>query len=152
MRRFVQLAASADGTEHNCGSASSQHSAKAFRVTRLPSLQLAPRVSASILEKTMGALAPQVCVEEPDIQRLVALIGQLPAHGHVKLHMRDGSVCEGVVRTRPNVQVFRDPAKTEGINVSLSLAACAAPSQIQRVWLDQVVRVEHLDSTLGSEN
>ena len=100
----------------------------------------------------MGAQAPQVCVEERDIQRLVELVSQLPAHGHVKLHMRDGSVCDGVVRTRPNVQVFRDPAKTEGINVALSLASRDAPSQIQRVWLDQVARVEHLDSTLGSEN
>jgi hypothetical protein len=100
----------------------------------------------------MGARAPQVCVDEHDVQRLVALIAQLPAHGHVKLHMRDGSVCEGVVRTRPNVQVFRDPAQTEGINVKVSLADRDAPSRIQRVWLDQVNRVEHLDSTMGSEN
>ena len=70
----------------------------------------------------MGAQAPQVCVDARDVQRLVALIAQLPAHGHVKLHMRDGSVCEGVVRTRPNVQVFRDPKQTEGINVKVSLA------------------------------
>lgn len=100
----------------------------------------------------MGARAPQVCVDERDVQRLVALIAQLPAHGHVKLHMRDGSVCEGVVRTRPNVQVFRDPAQTEGINVKVSLADRNAPSRIQRLWLDQVNRVEHLDSTMGSEN
>lgn len=100
----------------------------------------------------MGAWAPQVCVDERDVQRLVALIAQLPAHGHVKLHMRDGSMHEGVVRTRPNVQVFRDPAETEGINVKVSLAYPDAPSRIQRVWLDQVERVEHLDSTMGSEN
>ena len=100
----------------------------------------------------MGAQAPQVCVDARDVQRLVALIAQLPAHGHVKLHMRDGGVCEGVVRTRPNVQVFRDPKQTEGINVKVSLAYRDAPSRIQRVWLDQVACVEHLDSTLGSEN
>jgi hypothetical protein len=50
------------------------------------------------------------------------------------------------------VQVFRDPKQTEGINVKVSLAYRDAPSRIQRVWLDQVARIEHLDSTLGDEN
>ena len=100
----------------------------------------------------MGARAPQVYVDERDVQRLVALIPQLPAHGHVKLHMHDGSVREGVVRTRPNVQVFRDPKHTEGLNAYVNLAYLDAPSRIKHVWLDQVAHVEHLDSTMGSEN
>ena len=100
----------------------------------------------------MGARAPQVCVDKRDVRRLVALVAQLPAHGHVKLHMRDGSVCEGVLRTRPNVQVFRDPKQVEGINVNVNLAYPDVPSRVQHVWLDQVTRVEHLDSTMGSEN
>lgn len=102
----------------------------------------------------MGQEAPRVCTDEADIQRLVGLIARLPAHGRVALHMRDGSVCEGVVSVRSSAQVFRDPQQREGINAVVSLE-CPGPGgqpQIRRLWLDQVAHVEHLDPALAGEN
>lgn len=100
----------------------------------------------------MGQEAPRVCTDEPDIQRLLALIPELPAHGHVVLHMRDGSTRTGIVSVRSSAQVFRDPQRREGLNGVVSLEDAAVRGRIQRIWLDQVARVEHLDSGLAAEN
>lgn len=100
----------------------------------------------------MGGRAARVYVERRDTEHLKSLIGALPAHGHVRLLLRDGSSCVGVVSTRPNVQVFRDPQGLEGINAVLSLERPDVPRGKQRVWLDQIARVEHLDSALAGEN
>lgn len=100
----------------------------------------------------MSRCAPQVCTEHADIERVVALIAALPAHGHVILHMRDGSVLDGVVHVRGSAQVFRDPHGLEGMNAELTLECADAPGGIQHVWLDQVKAVEHLDSGMASES
>lgn len=77
---------------------------------------------------------------------------QLPANGHVVLLLRDGSSCDGVVTVRPSVQVFRDRDEREGINAEVQLERPDAPAWRQRIWLDQIVRVEHLDSGMGGES
>ncbi len=99
----------------------------------------------------MSREAMCVYTDKRDIQRLESLVAELPANGHVVLLMHDGSACDGVVSTRPNVQVFRDPQQREGINAEVSLERPDVPGWIQHVWLDQIAHVEHLDSTMGSE-
>lgn len=100
----------------------------------------------------MGRQAQHVYTDRASIHQLENLIHQLPANGHVVLLMRDGSSCDGVVSTRPNVQVFRDPDQHEGINATVSLQRPDVPDWVGQVWLDQVVRVEHLDCAMGSES
>ena len=100
----------------------------------------------------MGQNAPSVLVREDDIDRLEALVHQLPANGHVVLLLSDGSSCDGVVSMRPSVQVFRDPQGREGINAEVQLERPDVPTWHQRVWLDRIRRVEHVDSTMASES
>lgn len=100
----------------------------------------------------MGRDAPSVLVDEDAVDRLEALVHQLPANGRVILLLRDGSRCDGMVTVRPSVQVFRDPQGREGINAEVQLERPETPAWHQRVWLDRVVQVEHLDSVMGSES
>lgn len=100
----------------------------------------------------MGRQAEQVYSDPERIRQLESLVEQLPANGHVVLVFRDGSSCDGVVSTRPNVQVFRDVEENEGINARVQLRRPDVPGWTRRFWLDQVVRVEHLDSIMGSES
>ncbi|CAM5572206.1 DUF3247 family protein [Rhodanobacter lindaniclasticus] len=100
----------------------------------------------------MGLNAPCVLVHQDAIDQLVALVHQLPANGHVVLLLNDGSSCDGVVTVRPSVQVFRDPQGREGINAEVQLERPDVPAWHQRVWLDRVRRVEHLDSAMGGES
>ena len=41
---------------------------------------------------------------------------------------------------------------SEGINATVKLERPDVPAWSRHVWLDQIVRVEHLDSTMASEN
>lgn len=100
----------------------------------------------------MGRQAKRVYTDQASIRRLESLIDQLPANGHVVLLLKDGSSCDGVVSTRPNVQMFRDADEHEGINATVRLQRPDVPEWSGRVWLDQVVRVEHLDSVMASES
>ncbi|MFI4957573.1 MAG: DUF3247 family protein [Lysobacterales bacterium] len=100
----------------------------------------------------MGRLARHVYTDTASIRQLESLIDELPANGHVVLLLKDGSSCEGVVSTRPNVQVFRDADENEGINACVQLQRPNVPEWSRHVWLDQVVRVEHLDSIMASES
>ncbi|TBR36786.1 MULTISPECIES: DUF3247 family protein [Dyella] len=100
----------------------------------------------------MGRSAAHVYTEPSQIQHLEALVSELPTNGHVNLELKDGSSCEGVVSERPNVQVFRDPDENEGINGVVRLERPAMPAWERFVWLDEIARVIHLDSTMGSEN
>jgi hypothetical protein len=100
----------------------------------------------------MGRQAQHVYTDDAGIGRLESLIGELPANGHVVLILKDGSSCDGVVSTRPNVQVFRDPDECEGINAIVQLQRPDVPDWSSSVWLDQIVRVEHLDSAMGGES
>ena len=100
----------------------------------------------------MGKHAERVYTDQASIRKLESLIDQLPAHGHVVLVMKDGCSCDGVVSTRPNVQVFRDADEREGINARVQLQRPDVPDWSRHVWLDQVARVEHLDTITGSES
>lgn len=100
----------------------------------------------------MGRQAEHVYTDPAIIRRLESLIEELPANGHVVLLLKDGSRCDGVISARPNVQVFRDADENEGINATVRLERPDMPDWSRHVWLDQVVRVEHLDSTMGSES
>jgi uncharacterized protein DUF3247 len=100
----------------------------------------------------MGRQAPHVYTDPADIRRLELLVDVLPANGHVRFLLKDGSHCEGVVSARPNVQVFRDPDTREGINGEVQLEQPGTSAWTRRFWLDEIERVEHLDSTLGSES
>jgi Protein of unknown function (DUF3247). len=100
----------------------------------------------------MGRQANHVYTDTASIRRLESIIDELPANGHVVLLLKDGSSCEGVVSARPNVQMFRDADEREGVNALVQLQRPDVPEWGRRIWLDQVVRVEHLDSTMASES
>lgn len=99
----------------------------------------------------MGRLAERVYTDPARIRRLEDLVDQLPTQGHVVLQMTDGTSYDGVVCERPNVQLFRDAQENEGINGVVRLERPDAPAWTCYLWLDDIHRVEHLDST-GSEN
>jgi hypothetical protein len=100
----------------------------------------------------MGRQAQRVYTDRASIRQLESLVDELPANGHVVLLLKDGSSCDGVVSMRPNVQLFRDPDECEGINATVQLQRPDVPDWSRHVWLDQIVRVEHLDSIMGSES
>ena len=99
----------------------------------------------------MGQLAERVYTDPARIRRLEYLVDQLPTQGHVVLQMIDGTSYDGVVCERPNVQVFRDAQENEGINGVVRLERPDAPAWTCYLWLGDIHRVEHLDST-GSES
>lgn len=100
----------------------------------------------------MGRRAPSVLIDDESIRSLELLVHELPANGHVVLLLRDGSSCDGVVTVRPSLQVFRDHDDREGINAEVQLERPDVPEWHQRIWLDQIVQVEHLDSCMASES
>lgn len=100
----------------------------------------------------MTRRAPRVCTAPADIERVLALIPALPAHGEVILHMRDGGVLAGVVHVRGSAQVFRDQQGQEGMNVLIHLETADTSRGRRPVWLDQVQHVEHVDPAMGREN
>jgi hypothetical protein len=99
----------------------------------------------------MGQFAERVYTDPAKIRHLEDLVGELPTNGHVVLQLIDGTSYDGVVCERPNVQVFRDYKENEGINGVVRLERPDAPMWSCYVWLGDIHRVEHLDSTLGSE-
>ncbi|MEO6925289.1 MAG: DUF3247 family protein [Rhodanobacter sp.] len=48
--------------------------------------------------------------------------------------------------------MFRDEDDREGINATLQLERPDVPGWSQRIWLDQILRIEHLDSGMASES
>ena len=100
----------------------------------------------------MGRSAEHVYTDPASIQALEALVRELPTNGHVRLALKGGESCEGVIVERPNVQLYLDPGEQrEGINGELCLERPGEPDWHRWIWLDEIARVEHLDSTLGSE-
>ncbi|PWK85918.1 DUF3247 family protein [Fulvimonas soli] len=99
----------------------------------------------------MGRQAEHVYTDQASIHHLEALVRELPTNGHVRLSLKDGSRCDGFICERPNVQLFRDAEEREGFNGVVRLDHRGIGGWSRFVWLDQIARVEHLDSTLGSE-
>lgn len=100
----------------------------------------------------MSRHAEHVYTDRTSIGQIKSVIHDLPANGHVVLLLKDGSACDGVVSTRPNLQIFRDPDEREGINAEVLLERPDAPEWRCNVWLDEILRVEHLDSVMGGES
>ncbi|GAB2536571.1 DUF3247 family protein [Rhodanobacter koreensis] len=100
----------------------------------------------------MAQYAEHVYVDPAEIRRLESLVADLQGNGHVSIVLKDGSVCEGVVSVRPSMQVLRDHAGREGVNAEVRLERPQAPTWNHSIWLDQISRIEHLDSILGSES
>lgn len=100
----------------------------------------------------MSRRAPRTCTTHAEIQRLEALIAQLPAHGRVAVSLRDKSTYTGVIRVRSTAQVFRDPRGQEGINAEVTLENRDAPHGAWKLWLDQVEHVTPMDSGRAGEN
>lgn len=100
----------------------------------------------------MGRLAEHVYTDPGRIRDLEALVEELPANGHVVLLLNDGRSYDGVVCARPSVQMFRDSDENEGVNAVVRLERPDAPDWNCYVWLGDIRRVEHLDSTMGSES
>jgi hypothetical protein len=99
----------------------------------------------------MSSHAEHVYTDRTNISQIKSLIRELPANGHVVLLLKDGSSCDGVVISPPNVQIFRDRNEREGINAKVLLERPDVPMWKRNVWLDEVLRVEHLDSMMASE-
>ena len=100
----------------------------------------------------MAQYAEHVCVDPAEIRRLESLVADLQGNGRVSIVLKDGSTCEGVVSVRPTVQVLRDHDGREGVNAEVRLERPREPAWNRSIWLDQVSRVEHFDSILGSES
>jgi hypothetical protein len=101
----------------------------------------------------MGRSAKHVYSDPASVQALKALASELPANGRVRLLLKNGDTCEGVIAERASVQVYFDPTEQrEGINGELRLERPDQPDWHRWMWLDEIASVEHLDSTLGSES
>jgi hypothetical protein len=100
----------------------------------------------------MARFAEHVYNDQARIHRLEALVSQLPTNGHVVLQLRDGTVCDGVICERPNVQMFLDLQHHEGFNGVVRLERPDVPTWTRSIWLDDIRHIEHLDSTLGAES
>ncbi|WP_266180603.1 DUF3247 family protein [Dyella humicola] len=99
----------------------------------------------------MGRLAEHVYTAPAQIRHLEALVAELPANGHVVLQLNDGTRHDGIVCTRPNVQMFRDGAENEGVNGVVRLERLDAPDWRCFVWLSDIRHVEHRDCSMGGE-
>ncbi|TZF88235.1 DUF3247 family protein [Cognatilysobacter lacus] len=94
-------------------------------------------------------IAPRVYTDQADIDRLQALISELPNDRHVQLTLDDGREFVGVVSGRPVAMQFFDPDGHEGTNgiVRIEQPAMEQPEQARWVdlFLDQIIAVRPLD-------
>ncbi|KAF1008208.1 MAG: hypothetical protein GAK28_01187 [Luteibacter sp.] len=96
----------------------------------------------------MSREADTVHTDPVSIQRLDALVKDLPDNAKVVLHLRDGGRVEGIVAVMPTVQDFVDDKGVEGLNGVVKLIDNDRPAWSATVKLDTIVRVEHLDSVV----
>jgi hypothetical protein len=109
-------------------------------------------IEVSAPSTAMSQQAEHVYSDPARIAQLEALVHQLPPNGHVSLWLRDGSSCEGIVSARPTVQQFRDADGNEGVNARVRLERAGVSDWSRYVWLDDIERIEHHDSIMGSES
>ena len=94
----------------------------------------------------MGRQAEHVYTDQPTIARFNRMVEHLQNGARVRLHLTDGSTCEGVVAARPTVQEFFDGAGNEGSNGVVRLEHLGTSEWERYVWFGQIERIEHLDS------
>jgi hypothetical protein len=94
-------------------------------------------------------IAPRVYTAQADIDRLQALIPELPNDRRVEVVLTDGRVFTGVVAARPMTTQFFDADGNEGTNgvVRLEQPALDRPEEARWVdlYLDQIEAVRPLD-------
>lgn len=100
----------------------------------------------------MGQEAEHVYNDPARIARLEALVGQLPPNGHIHVSLRNGADYDGIVCARPSMQLFRDHDGHEGFNAVLRLERAGTSEWSRYIWLDEIERIEHFDSIMGSES
>lgn len=83
---------------------------------------------------------------QADIERIEALVRELPDEALVELHLTDGARVTGIVSTRPSVQVFRDADGAEGFNAVVRIDDHNDPRRAHYLWMDRIQAVVHLGS------
>lgn len=94
----------------------------------------------------MGQFAECVYTDQADIALLETRATQLPDEAKVELVLIDGSKVQGVVSTRPIVQVFRDNDGEEGINGIVRIDDMRDPKLAHYLWLDEILEVHQTGS------
>ncbi|MBD8881399.1 DUF3247 family protein [Rhodanobacter sp. 7MK24] len=98
----------------------------------------------------MGRSARHVYSDPAAVAALQAIASKLSANGHVRLTLKDGGICEGVIAERASAQVYFDPAEQHlGIDGGLWLERPDEPGWHCWMWLDEIASVEHLDFHAG---
>lgn len=98
----------------------------------------------------MGRQAEHVYTDQPTIARFNAMVEHLQNGARVRLHLLDGSTCEGLVAARPTVQAFYDGDGNEGSNGVVHLEHRGTSEWQRYVWFDQIGQIEHLDADAPS--
>ena len=94
----------------------------------------------------MHEIPDRLLAGDGGIARLNALIQALDDEERVRLTLDDGRVLEGVVASRPALQVFRPDDGGEGYNALLRLEPLAGDAPPHYLWLDRIVEVFRLGS------
>lgn len=89
----------------------------------------------------MGKFADCVYTDQEDIALLEARATQLPDEAKVEVLLIDGSKLQGVVSTRPVVQIFQDDQGEEGVNAQVRIDDARDPELSHYVWLDEILEV-----------
>jgi hypothetical protein len=92
----------------------------------------------------MIGVPPHLYARRSDIDRLEALIMQLPQEARVELQLLDGSVLRGTVSMQPSMQVFRHADGTSGSNAGVRLDDRLHPEQAHYLWIDRIASVTRL--------
>jgi Protein of unknown function (DUF3247) len=98
----------------------------------------------------MGRQAEHVYTDQPTIARFNGMVEHLQNGARVRLHLADGSTCEGVVAARPTVQEYFDGDGNEGTNGVVHLEQPGTSEWKRYVWFDQIDRIEHFDADAPS--
>lgn len=94
--------------------------------------------------------ADRVYTRQEDIDRLQAMLLQLPQGEAVELRLRDGRSVSGYVVWHPSIQQFFDPEGKEGSNVYVRLEQPALEAPMETpptigLFLDEVEEIRALD-------
>lgn len=93
----------------------------------------------------MTQLADRVHRDAREIERLTALVADLPDAGLADLQLIDGSWRAAVVTTRPSLQTFLDPDGREGINAVVRIDD-PATGRSDYLWIDEIARIRPVRS------